>query len=66
MKTFVVGDIHGCFKSLKELYSNLDGWDRLIFLGDYIDRGPESKKVIDFLINLQETYGKDKVITLKK
>ncbi len=28
--------------------------DRIIFMGDYIDRGPDSKGVIDFLINLQQ------------
>lgn len=49
---YLVGDIHGCFT---KLYEELDkiGFDydrdRLFCVGDYVDRGPESKEVIDFL-----------------
>jgi hypothetical protein len=54
-RCFIVGDIHGCLDMLKELMAKID-WrpnrDRLIFLGDYIDRGEDSKGVIDFLIDL--------------
>ncbi|MFA5044926.1 MAG: metallophosphoesterase family protein [Paludibacter sp.] len=53
---FAIGDIHGCFDSLKELVENkiqLQKEDKLIFLGDYIDRGPKSKEVIDYIIELQ-------------
>jgi serine/threonine protein phosphatase 1 len=51
-----IGDIHGCLKPLQALIAelHLTPNDRLIFLGDYIDRGPDSKGVIDYLINLQE------------
>ena len=54
---FAIGDIHGCFDSLKELIESnikLDKNDKLILLGDYIDRGNKSKKVVDYIINLQE------------
>jgi hypothetical protein len=41
-KTFIVGDVHGCLDMLKRLMGSI-GWspevDRLIFLGDFIDRG---------------------------
>lgn len=55
---YAIGDIHGYFKLLKGLISKLDlkADDELIFLGDYIDRGPNSKKVIDFLIKLSKSY----------
>ncbi|MBN2596191.1 MAG: serine/threonine protein phosphatase [Marinifilaceae bacterium] len=56
-KLFAIGDIHGCFDSLKELVENkiqLDKNDKLILLGDYIDRGNKSKEVVDYIIDLQE------------
>ncbi|MBI9067306.1 MAG: metallophosphoesterase [Salinivirgaceae bacterium] len=54
---FAIGDIHGCFDSLLELVEKqiqLDKNDRLVLLGDYIDRGNKSKEVIDYIIDLQE------------
>lgn len=56
-RLFAISDIHGCFKPFFELVVNflkLTKSDRLILLGDYIDRGEESKEVIDFIIDLQE------------
>jgi len=56
-RLFVIGDIHGCFDSLKELVENkiqLQKNDKLILLGDYIDRGNKSKEVVDFIIELLE------------
>lgn len=56
-KTFAIGDIHGCFDSLKELIERkiqLQKDDKLILLGDYIDRGDKSKEVVDFIIELLE------------
>ncbi|MBN2444084.1 MAG: serine/threonine protein phosphatase [Spirochaetales bacterium] len=54
-KTYIIGDIHGCLGMLRRLIKKID-WqqdcDALIFLGDYIDRGEDSKGVIDFLIEL--------------
>lgn len=47
-----IGDIHGCLKPLQTLVSRLPESDDLIFLGDYIDRGPESAGVVDYLISL--------------
>lgn len=53
-----IGDIHGCRLSLEALARAADfsSADRLVFLGDYVDRGPDSKGVIDWLI--QNTDGK--------
>ncbi len=56
-KTFVIGDIHGCHETLLELlYKASPDMDRdtIIFLGDYIDRGPDSKKVVSFILRLME------------
>ena len=55
-RLFAIGDIHGCFKPFYELVVNvidLKKEDRLILLGDYIDRGFQSKEVIDFIIDLK-------------
>lgn len=57
-KQWVIPDIHGCFKTLLALFNDHikpTTEDCIIFLGDYIDRGPESKAVIDFIINLQRS-----------
>lgn len=55
-RIIALGDIHGCFHSLKELIENriqLTKDDQLILLGDYIDRGMQSKEVVDYIIELQ-------------
>lgn len=52
-----IGDIHGCNEALQIMLFeeiNIKKTDHLYFLGDYIDRGPDSKGVIDTLINLQQ------------
>jgi serine/threonine protein phosphatase 1 len=56
-RLFAIGDIHGCFDSFKELVENqiqLAKVDKLVLLGDYIDRGKNSKEVIDYIIDLDE------------
>ncbi len=56
-KVFVIGDIHGCLSMLKRLIDKIP-WDpkrdRLIFVGDYIDRGEDPKGVVDFILSLKE------------
>lgn len=56
-RTFIIGDIHGCLDMLRGLMDKID-WDpekdNLIFLGDYIDRGNDSKGVIDYIIGLKK------------
>ena len=55
---YAIGDIHGCEKSLEKLLNKipLTKEDTLVFLGDYIDRGPDSKGVIDLLIDLSKNH----------
>lgn len=52
---FIVGDIHGCSQELEVLVAGLplQAADRLVFLGDYIDRGLESQEVVEFLLRLK-------------
>ena len=49
MRTIAIGDIHGCRASLEALveYAGISEGDTLVTLGDYVDRGPDSKGVID-------------------
>jgi serine/threonine protein phosphatase 1 len=51
---FAIGDIHGCVDELRQLLNQLprSSETTLVFLGDYIDRGPSSREVIDTLIEL--------------
>jgi len=46
----VIGDVHGCYDELMYLMDKLPYTDDLCFVGDLIDRGPDSKKVVDFII----------------
>ena len=56
MRILAFGDIHGCLTSLKTLWEAVQPQpeDLVVFLGDYVDRGPDSKGVIDFLIANRE------------
>lgn len=51
MRLIAIGDIHGCLRELKELLEIIKPTpdDRLIFMGDYIDRGPDSVGVVKYL-----------------
>ncbi|MFD0916165.1 metallophosphoesterase family protein [Pseudahrensia aquimaris] len=60
MRLYAVGDVHGCLKQLNRVIAAIEA-DRekrpapksgIIFLGDYLDRGPESKGVVTRLIHL--------------
>ena len=57
MRTYVIGDIHGCPDELARLIDKLplNSSDHVVFLGDYVDRGPDSNEVISYLIELQRT-----------
>lgn len=46
----VIGDVHGCYKTLMALIDKLPEKHNLCFVGDLIDRGADSKKVVDFII----------------
>lgn len=54
MKTFVIGDIHGHLRALDALLDAVPFGpsDLLLFLGDYVDKGPDTKGVLDRLVQL--------------
>jgi len=55
-RTFVIGDIHGCAATLRRLVDETlrpAPHDRIYLLGDLIDRGPDSKGVLDFIFELR-------------
>ena len=60
MNIFAIGDIHGCLKQLVTLQDKIFNYpeynkdeDLLLYLGDYIDRGPSPKDVINHILQLQ-------------
>lgn len=66
MKYYVFGDIHGELEKLEEILGQiiLDENSKLVFLGDYVDRGKRSAQVLNLLINIKERE-KDNAIILK-
>jgi serine/threonine protein phosphatase 1 len=63
-RTFAVGDIHGCFTALEVLLSGLalTGKDRLILLGDVIDRGPNTRSVVELLLDVSQSCQLDLIM----
>lgn len=59
-RIFVIGDIHGCHKELTimltKLANEVQKEDWIIFIGDYIDRGPGSCQVIDTLLEVKKQH----------
>src|SRR5262249_48179 len=56
--TYAIGDIHGCYLKLRRLLGHCavhcgSGIPRFIFIGDYVDRGPNSAEVVRFLMKTQ-------------
>jgi serine/threonine protein phosphatase 1 len=63
---FAIGDIHGCLDKLLKLMKRLDvnwGQDTVVFMGDYIDRGPDPKPVVDYVMGLRKKH--ERVVCLK-
>lgn len=64
-RLFVISDIHGCldqFKALMDKINYRPNVDMLILLGDYIDRGPKSKEVVEMILHM---VNNEKVIALR-
>ena len=68
MSTYLIGDVHGCYNELMALLKKIDykrDHDHLIFVGDLINRGPDSLKVLRFVkslgINAQLVLGNHEV-----
>jgi serine/threonine protein phosphatase 1 len=55
-RLLAIGDVHGCYEPLRELVEErirLDTSDRLVMLGDYLDRGPRIREVVEYIMNLK-------------
>ena len=67
MARYVIGDIHGCNTELSRLIESLPlaKGDSVIFLGDYIDRGPDSCAVISYLLSLRQNHSSIEFVFLK-
>lgn len=54
---WIIGDIHGCFHTLKALIDKVKKSDenaKFVFVGDYVDRGLHNKEVVDYVIEMQK------------
>jgi serine/threonine protein phosphatase 1 len=66
-RTFAIGDIHGDLEHLERLLAKLpelDAEDSVVFLGDYIDRGPKSKEVVERVEAFRSAFD-GKCVTLR-
>ncbi len=66
-RTFVIGDIHGDLVALRTLVAKLpalEAADTLVFLGDYLDRGPSSAEVVEVVRGIERNAG-FKVVCLR-
>lgn len=58
-RIFAIGDIHGYLNKLQELMHKIDPdpvRDQIVFLGDYIDRGPQSRDVVEYILELRRAF----------
>lgn len=60
-RRLAIGDIHGMYAQLESLWDWVApaATDRVVFLGDYIDRGPDSRAVLDFLVGAKHVADVD-------
>ena len=57
MKTAFIGDIHGCVNEFRYVSRRaIQETDYVVFLGDYVDRGPDSRVVLDELVQFQTAF----------
>lgn len=57
-RVYAIGDIHGRLDLLQRVHQKIlqhalgyQGEKTVVYLGDYIDRGPQSKQVVDYLLS---------------
>ncbi|MBP1965932.1 metallophosphoesterase family protein [Paenibacillus aceris] len=59
-RTLVVSDIHGCVDEFKQLLVKVNfnaEEDQLVLLGDYVDRGPDSRGAVEYVMSLVREKG---------
>ncbi len=59
-RTIIIGDLHGCYVEARKLLALCETHvsDHVIFLGDLVDRGPESGKCVDLVMHREQVQGK--------
>lgn len=71
MRLYAIGDVHGCLEALHDVHRAIEAdlgarpvadW-RIIHLGDYVDRGPDSRGVLDFLTG--RAAGEPRILCLR-
>lgn len=70
-RCYAIGDVHGCLDLLTDLIEKIREDDAqkpeketfVVFLGDLIDRGPDSKGVLDYLIHSPPDFAKNVFLT---
>lgn len=76
-KIYIIGDVHGCFKTLQALINKLPKDANICFVGDLCDRGSDSKEVIEFIKSnaydsvlgnheLMFVYGVEEILNINK
>jgi serine/threonine protein phosphatase 1 len=63
---YAIGDVHGCAEALVKLLKKIKAdpeIDTFVFIGDYLDRGPDPKGVVDAIVDLKQKF--PRVICLK-
>lgn len=66
-KIFAMSDLHGCYREFMAMLDKLPidfKEDKLVICGDIIDRGPDSKRLIDQLIKMEREHGLDHVVVV--
>lgn len=65
---YAISDIHGCYAAMIETLKLVDldssEENKLIFLGDYIDRGEDSRKVLYYIKKLEDRHPKQVIVLL--
>ena len=67
---YAIGDIHGQAEMLATalnflIQSLLEPQDMVVFMGDYVDRGPDSRGVFELLHQFRNLHGADNVVFLR-
>ena len=57
MKTYAIGDVHGCFDTLEQLLQQIPNKSRLVFIGDIVNRGPKSLETIRTVMRMGDRAG---------
>ena len=70
-RLYAIGDVHGCAQTLDALLAQLDAegplgpGDTVVFVGDYVDRGPDSPGVLDRMLSLEAAEGGAEYVFLR-